>query len=255
MRILLLLLISLTLWANIGNIMAMKGSADIKRNSSLLHATNGMSLLKGDEVITANKSRVQVMLKDSTIITIGANSSFSFEEFVFDGSKASEVSMRANRGFFRSVTGQIGKVAPERFKVKTASATIGIRGTDFSGEIVGDREVFKCYEGAIFIEFEGQINDIDAGMMMEILQNRFEIRELDSQENLHFEDRSGKNLKGLILQSVDGSQIPTEVISDVTQIIEDADNEPNEDVDNTPPNGGGGSFNLDASTEDRVLNY
>ncbi len=226
MKFLLLMVISLTLWANIGNVMAIKGSADINRDSQRINATNGMVLLKGDEVLTSDKSRVQVMLKDSTIITIGASSSFSFEEFKFDGTQDSAISMRANRGFFRSVTGKIGKLAPERFKVKTASATIGIRGTDFSGEIFEGREVFKCYKGAIFIEFAGELNDIDAGMMMEILQNKFEIKEFDKGKGSQLGRKNIKGLEGVILKSLDGSDIPTEVISDVTQVIEQNTNTP-----------------------------
>ncbi|MEA2073825.1 MAG: FecR family protein [Campylobacterota bacterium] len=263
MKILLLMIVSLTLWANIGNVMAIKGSADVKRQNATLNATNGMVLHQGDRILTSKKSRVQVMLKDSTIVTIGANASFSFEEFSFDGTKNSEISMRANRGFFRSVTGKIGKIAPERFKVKTASATIGIRGTDFSGEIFEDREVFKCYKGAIFIEFSGELSDISEGMMMEILQNRFEIKEFDASK---VSKSGGKNLKGLsgvILESIDGGEIPTEVITDITQIVEDSENNPPEDnvndnpitlvdpIDPTPAD----SFTVDPNTEDRQVSY
>jgi hypothetical protein len=168
MKIILLLLLKLSLLASIGNIMAIKGSADIQHGDSKKAAKSGMSIEEGDSIVTGKKSRVQVMLKDETVVTIGAKSLFEFEEYLYDTSKKSKVTMRASRGFFRSVTGKIGKLAPERFKVKTASATIGIRGTDFSGEIFGDREIFKCYSGAITVEYDGGSQDIDAGMMAEI---------------------------------------------------------------------------------------
>jgi len=215
--VILMLAMSLSLFASIGNVLALKGSADIKRASGSLNVVIGMALEEGDEILTSKKSRVQVMLKDETIVTIGASSSFSFEEFKFDGSKKSKIEMRANRGFFRSVTGKIAKIAPERFKVRTASATIGIRGTDFSGNISGDREVFRCYKGAIFIEFEGELHELDAGMMMQILQNKYQIREFsgDGQEK--------GSKRGFIIESMDGSEIPTEVISDITQVVEDAE--------------------------------
>jgi hypothetical protein len=238
MKIFILLLISLSLWANIGNVMALKGSAEIERSSSTLKVQNGMELLEGDMIRTAKKSRVQVMLKDETVVTIGASSSFSFEDYLFDGTKKSKVTMRANRGFFRSVTGKIGKVAPERFKVKTASATIGIRGTDFSGDISGTREVFKCYEGAIFIEFENNSQGIEAGMMIEILKDKFkklnfEIKKIDkvtdpsddikTNKTKASEQTSNRDVaassSGIVVESIDGSDIPTEVISDITQTI------------------------------------
>ena len=176
--LLIILLFISTLYANIGTVMAVKGNAEVQRMDALVKVTNGMELLKSDEIVTQKRSRVQVVLNDSTTITIGPNSSFTFEDFSFDGTDKSEIAMKANRGFFRSVTGKIGKVAPERFKVKTASATIGIRGTDFSGDISAELEVLKCYSGAIVVEFEGGLQDIEAGMMMEISSQKIEIKSI-----------------------------------------------------------------------------
>lgn len=219
MKILLLIFLSISLWGNIGTIMALKGSAEIKRSDVNIEVKSGMDIIEKDEIITQDKTRVQVMLNDDTVVTIGANSSFSFEEFSQEAQNE-KISMRANRGFFRSVTGKIGKLAPERFKVKTASATIGIRGTDFSGEISFQREVFKCYDGAIFIEFEGDVKDLDPGMMMEILGDKYEIKEFDVKK---VSEELGKELgekQGILIESIDDSEIPTEVISDITEIIE-----------------------------------
>ena len=158
----LLLLLSSALFANIGTVMAVKGEALVQRSGADVDAKAGMGLLEGDSIITQKQSRVQVMLKDNTVVTVGAKSNFSFEEFSLDG-KNSKVSMKAKRGFFRSVTGQIAKLAPDKFKIKTKTVTIGIRGTDFSGDIGVDREILKCYDGAIFIEFDGKVIEVDAG--------------------------------------------------------------------------------------------
>lgn len=176
----LLLFLSVSLWANIGNIMAIKGSAEVKRESKMLKATNGMFLVQGDEIVTKKHTRVQVMLDDSTVVTIGANSNFSFEEFSMDG-KNSKINMKAKRGFFRSVTGKIGKLAPERFKIKTVSATIGIRGTDFSGDIAPEAETIKCYSGAIFVDFEGATQEVGAGMMLELSPGKVEVKQIKTE--------------------------------------------------------------------------
>ncbi len=180
-KIFLALLISLSAWAGIGNIMALKGQATIERAAKSIQATSGAELLEGDTILTKAKTRLQVMLADGTVVTIGPNSSFSFDEFNFDGTKNSKLSMRAERGFFRSVTGKLGKIAPERFKVKTASATIGIRGTDFSGEILQDKEIIKCYSGAIFVDFNGEFNEVDAGDMLELSAQGIELQHSFSQ--------------------------------------------------------------------------
>jgi len=172
LKILLFLFFTMHSFANIGNIMALKGTAEIhKKTNDILTAKSGMIVEEGDTIITQNKTRVQIILKDDTVITIGAHSSFKFDRYFFDGSKKSTLSMNMNRGFFRSVTGKIGKIAPERFKVKTSSATIGIRGTDFSVRLQNAIERFKCYSGGIRITFGNTYKDITAGEVFELNVN------------------------------------------------------------------------------------
>lgn len=169
LKVLLFFFVTLNAFANIGSIMALKGSAEIhKKSNDTLTAKAGMTINKGDTIITQNKTRVQIILNDDTIITIGSHSSFQFDNYFFDGSKQSTLSMRMNRGFFRAVTGQIGKVAPERFKVQTSSATIGIRGTDFSVRLQNSIERFRCFSGSIRIAFGNSHKDISAGEIFEI---------------------------------------------------------------------------------------
>jgi len=161
-----LLLFPFLLIADIGQIMAIKGNALIKRsNNSKIKAFNGMKINQGDEVITYNKTRTQIILNDDTTITIGSNSSFSFEKYQFDGTTNSQLKMHFKRGFFRSITGKIGKIAPQRFKVETSSATIGIRGTDFSVRIQEKIGLYscKCYSGHIRVFIKNKIKDVKAG--------------------------------------------------------------------------------------------
>lgn len=188
MKFFLFILLTLNAFSAIGNIMALRGTAEVHRGTNkVITAQSGMKIEKGDKIITQSKTRAQVILKDDTIITIGANSSFQFDNFFFDGSKKSTLSMRMNRGFFRSVTGEIGKIAPERFKVKTSSATIGIRGTDFSVRLQNAIERFRCYSGGIRISFGNTVQDINAGESFEL--NLRNIRAWSSQAGLDFKDR------------------------------------------------------------------
>ncbi len=166
-KLLLLVFVASGLLADIGTIMAVKGDAKVLRERGEVQAVGGLALLKGDNIITQERSRVQVMLKDETVVTIGAKSKFSFDEYIFDGAN-SKVAMSSSRGFFRSVTGRIGKLAPQRFKVKTASATIGIRGTDFWGVTGGEKEKFTCNRGKIIVSFDGGQRVVVAGRFLEI---------------------------------------------------------------------------------------
>lgn len=162
---------SLLLFANIGTIMVLKGKATIKRDL-LLNAKMGMPIFEGDQIKTSDNTQMQVMLKDETIITIGANSSFDFKEYKYDTTKNSKVYLAANEGSFRAVTGDMGKIAPDRFRIKTLSATIGIRGTDFGVDITPEYERIHCYSGGIWIEYDkGGVESILSGMMLDIRQN------------------------------------------------------------------------------------
>jgi hypothetical protein len=194
------------LWSNIGNVGAFKGTATISRSSSMLNVKNGMVLKLKDKIITADKSRVQVILKDNTVVTIGPNSIFVFDAYKFGGKDDSEVKMHIDRGFFRSVTGKIGKLAPERFKVKTASATIGIRGTDFSALISEGKETITCYKGKLNVSIGGTSHKVDAGMMLEIFNGKTEIKAFSINRGLQTVYRKG---------NID--QIKADEISDAAQ--------------------------------------
>ncbi len=229
-KIFLLLMLSLSLWASIGNVMALKGSAEVNRVSELSKLKAGMELLVGDEIITQARTRVQVMLKDDTIITIGPKSNYKFEEFEFDGTQSSKVTMKASRGFFRTITGEIGKVAPERFKVKTASATIGIRGTDFTGSISKDLEIISCNKGEIFVEYKNNSVNIAAGMLVELTRTKpLMIRKIEPVKKGQKKGQSGNSeFRKATTQSsggeVGGTQsntiyVPTEVVGDSENFI------------------------------------
>jgi len=194
------------LWSNIGNIGALKGTATVTRSSSTLNVKNGMLLKIKDKIITAAKSRVQVILKDNTVVTIGPNSTFVFDAYKLGGKDDSEVKMHIDRGFFRSVTGKIGKLAPERFKVKTASATIGIRGTDFSALISEGKETITCYKGRIIVSIGGTFHNVDAGMILELFDGKVEIKAFSINRGLQTVYRKG---------NID--QIKADEISDAAQ--------------------------------------
>lgn len=173
--ILLLIFLTIEILANIGTIMALRGDATIFRNSKTIKAKSGLSLFQKDTIVTQNRTRMQIILTDDTIITIGKNSSFELNSYLFSGKK-SKLKMRANRGFFRAVTGKIGRFAPKRFQIKTKTATIGIRGTDFSALLEPKREVFKCYSGKIRIFYDNLFKDVNAGEFFEIKIKNLKLR-------------------------------------------------------------------------------
>lgn len=140
-KIILLLLLGLTfVFANVGKITAVKGDVSILRAGTTLKALGGFILKKDDKVVTKDNAKALLLFNDNTSITIGKNSTLAVNEFVFDTIKPSnsKTNFGFGKGLFRTITGKIGKINPEGFKIKTKTASIGIRGTDLTTKVESD---------------------------------------------------------------------------------------------------------------------
>jgi hypothetical protein len=94
----------------------------------------------GDVVTTGADSRLQLLLLDETIFTIGPESAITIDRFVYDpATDAGTLSAEIMRGVFRFVTGKIAHKDPEQMKVKLPSGTLGVRGTIVVGRVDGAR--------------------------------------------------------------------------------------------------------------------
>ena len=216
MRVVLwMLTLSAFVWSNIGNVGALKGDADIIRKSRTLKVKSGMELEVKDKIVTSSAASVQVILKDNTVVTIGPDSSFVFDVYNFGTKETSQIAMHIDRGFFRSVTGKIGKLAPERFKVKTVSATIGIRGTDFSALVSKDHEIISCYRGKITALIDSVFHDIDAGIQLDNSNGKIMKKSLDKNIKVQFLDDSGN------LKNIKADEMADAIQQEVQQQIQD----------------------------------
>lgn len=161
----LLFLLNLSLYANtVGTITALSGSASILRDGKSIEATLGAKLEQKDSIKTSDATKIQIIFIDETIISIGKNSNFSIDEFLFEESEAPSAKFGLLSGAMRTITGKIADVAPDKFSVKTKTATIGIRGTNFSiftGED-GSAKIF-CTFGAISVTAQGSSSVVTQG--------------------------------------------------------------------------------------------
>lgn len=100
-------------------------------------------VLAGDMLVTAKDSYAQVQMNDGAQMTLRPHSNLKIEEYQFNRQepKSDNAVFRLLKGGFRTVTGLIGKRGdPDAYKVRAASATIGIRGTDFSSRLCATRD-------------------------------------------------------------------------------------------------------------------
>jgi hypothetical protein len=184
MKILLLFLFfGLSLFASIGKISALNGKVIVDRQSKLLDADVGFNLEEKDFILTDEKSKAQITLNDGTVLSIGKNSKLNINEYVFDekDSSNSKAEFKFVEGTFKSITGAIGKVAPEKFKLETKSASIGIRGTI----VVGNQDKVACTHGQIAVTSGGVTQILNAGYRID---DQFSINSSISFSNVDYND-------------------------------------------------------------------
>jgi len=165
-----LLMLGSTLLANnVATVTAIKGSATITRTGSDIDAKLGSKLEEKDNIKTHENTKVQLIFSDETIISLGKNSDFSVEEFLFEDGQEPIAKFSMIKGAMRTITGKIGKIAPQKFSVSTKTATIGIRGTNFT-IIAGDdgsHQVY-CTYGKISVTYNSQTYIVQQGYYVDI---------------------------------------------------------------------------------------
>lgn len=120
------------------------GAVNAKGESRALE--RGQRVEAGDTVSTGSGGEVHLVMDDHALIALRPNTRLVVEEYVADGGSGDRSLLRLTRGVMRSVTGWIGKTSPRNYEVRTATATIGIRGTDHEIGIVDDGAEAGTYD-------------------------------------------------------------------------------------------------------------
>jgi hypothetical protein len=98
----------------------------------------GMALHEGDRLTTAEAATAIIKLQDGTRMTLRPNSLMVLDKYQFQqGADNNSMVMDLVRGGFRAITGLMTKNAPDAAKIKTRTALVGIRGTDFDARLCG----------------------------------------------------------------------------------------------------------------------
>src|SRR3989338_9214104 len=101
-------------------------------------AQKGDAINEGDTLTSAQKSSAQIKMQDGGFVAVRPDTTLKFDRFVFagkeDGSEKSFFSLF--KGGFRAVTGLIGRINKQNYRITTPAATIGIRGTDHETVVV-----------------------------------------------------------------------------------------------------------------------
>ena len=163
--VLVCLMAYLNAWAGIGTVSEVKGTqCSIERAKQRLPGDKGAGIESMDTYVTGG-CVANITFKDETKVKITENSRLLIDDFVFDPkqSDAGKLALKVSMGTVRYASGQIAKNNPQKVDIKTPSATIAVRGTDFNMVVDESGQslvvlVPSCKDGEKIKEYELEEN-------------------------------------------------------------------------------------------------
>ena len=123
--------------ANIGNITELNGTGRVVREvpkdlDKTFQASIDLDINSYDNVQTSN-GRLGITFLDDSQVRLTEHSELIIDEFIYDPDPSkSKMALQFASGTARFITGKLATIDKENITINTPSATIGIRGTDFT---------------------------------------------------------------------------------------------------------------------------
>ena len=138
----------------VAKVVAIKGEV-IVSNKYKRRLGLGYSVYSTEQLVSSKNSFAQLQFVDGSSVTVQAKSEFTLTDYKYNETGKKDVSVfELAEGGLHIVTGSIAKNRQKAFKLNTAVATIGVSGTDFTVNCVGN-----CDAGGIVSHvIEGSIN-------------------------------------------------------------------------------------------------
>jgi len=134
--------------ADAGTVEHLSGTLSVKGADGKIRILSRNSVIRqGDTVNTEQDSYAQIKFSDGGRLTLKPNTTLRLDRFKFSENKPQEDSFIYSllRGGLRAVTGLLGQRSKEAYELKTATATVGIRGTTFTADdCTADRASPEC---------------------------------------------------------------------------------------------------------------
>jgi FecR protein len=125
------LMLASSVQAEIGSVTESSGVAIIKRGKDTITVSKGTLVEMNDKVETKN-GKVKITFKDNTTVNVTESSALVIDDFVYDPkSGAGKLNLKAAAGTVRYASGNIAHNNPNAVNIKTPTAAIAVRGTDF----------------------------------------------------------------------------------------------------------------------------
>lgn len=115
---------------SVGFFKSTEGSVELVRNEEKISVEAGDLLQLMDVIITGIASTAAIVFEDGTRLTLDNNSELEVHKYAFvPKDEKYDFTLLLKKGTLIYSTGKLGKLAPEKVKLRTPRATVGIRGT------------------------------------------------------------------------------------------------------------------------------
>ncbi|KAF0165879.1 MAG: hypothetical protein FD157_1055 [Rhodocyclaceae bacterium] len=122
------------------------------------------SALRSGEAVMTGEGRAQLSFTDGASVSLQPKTEFRVDEYNFtgvaDGSEKGIFSLV--KGALRTITGLVGRANRDRYQMRTAVATIGIRGTEYGAEFETGLKVTTT-NGEVEVCNQGGCTSVKAG--------------------------------------------------------------------------------------------
>lgn len=121
-------------YAQAGRFLMAIGDVVVARGAQQVPAAPGTAVEAGDTIRLGANSNAQVRMTDESIVSLRQNTVFRIDEYVYSGAidGREKTVFTLLRGGLRTITGAIGRLhSRDKYQVRTATSTIGIRGTHY----------------------------------------------------------------------------------------------------------------------------
>ncbi|HEX5276873.1 MAG TPA: FecR family protein [Fluviicoccus sp.] len=145
------------------------GVVAVSSDGSKRTLTRGDFINSGERIET-NKGRVQIRFTDGSFLSLQPETVFGVDSYTFSKAQPDAGSLLFNfvRGSMRTVSGAIGKVNRANYRVKTPVATIGIRGTGYSGRFVNGVLLVSVSKGMVNVANDMGNSNVGTGQTFQV---------------------------------------------------------------------------------------
>jgi hypothetical protein len=123
--------------ADAGRVVLAAGDTTALRQGQAVRLTLGALVQDRDTLRTGANSNLQVRFEDDSYVSMRPDSEVQVQEFRYAGKNdgSERASFNLVKGGLRAITGAIGRLTHDNYRMTTPTATIGIRGTDYAATL------------------------------------------------------------------------------------------------------------------------